>query len=76
MNDNDLLELKVQVQKFLEAQPGYIPNESLKVICDNDTYFILYGYDIQVGVAGYGMTADGAFNDFVDNWNMYQGSIK
>jgi len=73
MSDNDLDELKAKVEKFLQQQSSYKPGDNLKVVCDEgDSYFILHGPDVQVGVVGFGMTASAAYNDFVDNWTIHQ----
>ena len=76
MAENDREELQKRVQSFLNDQPLYDPGQPLSVTCDEgDLYYILYGADIAVGVAGFGQTAQGAFNDFIDNWDLYR-SIK
>jgi len=74
---NDLEELKERVEAFVKQQSQLDATQAVKVVCDEgDLYYILYGADIQVGVAGFGETADGAYNDFVDNWERYRSISK
>jgi hypothetical protein len=44
-------------------------------MCDNgNVYVILYGEDLQSGVAGFGKTPEKAFEDFKCNWDKYKSS--
>ena len=73
---DDKVQLKERVQQFVDQQNPSEGSWPIRVICDEgDLYFILYGADIATGIAGFGETADGAFNDFKDNWFRYR-SIK
>jgi hypothetical protein len=48
--------LKADVQEFLNQQTNYDSSQCLSVMCDGPAYFILYGDDLQSGVAGFGKT--------------------
>ena len=69
-NDKELL--KDRVLQFLQQQNHFDVTQSVRVLCTNELYFILYEADIPTGIAGFGETIDGAFNDFTDNWCMYK----
>jgi hypothetical protein len=65
-------QLRQDVILFLKEQPSYNEKKKIKVICnEGDQYFILYGEDMQTGIAGFGSTAENALDDFIDNWNFY-----
>jgi hypothetical protein len=75
MAANDKEELKQLVIEYLQNKPSYNPNENLTVMCDNgNVYFILYGEDLQSGVAGFGKTTEKAFEDFKCNWDKYKSN--
>jgi len=70
---NNKQQLKEKVEAFLNGQPLYDPKEPVKVdFEEGDLYYILYGSDLFSGVGGVGETADDTFNDFEDNWDVYQ----
>jgi hypothetical protein len=73
---DDKVQLKERVQQFVDQHNRSEGTWPIRVVCDEgNLYFILYGADIATGIAGFGETADGAFNDFKDNWFRYR-SIK
>jgi hypothetical protein len=69
-NDKELL--KERVLQYLKQQNHFDETQSVRVFYDNDLYFILYEAEVPTGIAGFGETIDGAFNDFTDNWSMYK----
>lgn len=72
---DDKAHLKERVQQFIEQQNPSEAPRPIRVVCDEgDLYFILYGADIATGIAGFGETPDGAFNDFKDNWCRYRST--
>jgi len=68
--------LKKEVMKFLCQQTNYNSFESLTVMCDGPAYFILYGGDLQSGVAGFGKTPNEACEDFKVNWYRYKEPVQ
>jgi len=73
MAEDDKVQLKERVQQFVNQQNPSEGSWPIRVVCDEgDLYFILYGADIATGIAGFGETADGAFNDFIDNCFKYR----
>jgi hypothetical protein len=74
MAENDKEELHEKVQQFLKRHNDFDDKKNLSVVCDEgDSYYILYGEDIAVGVAGIGQNPEAAFKDFIDNWHRYRG---
>ena len=72
MAGNDKQRLKEKVEEFLKQDGNYDATQPVIVVCDEgDLYFILYGQDLAVGIAGFGKTAETAFNDFKGNWSKY-----
>lgn len=73
---DDKMKLKERVLQFVDQQnlgEGPCP---IRIVCDEcNLYFILYGTNLATGITGLSETADGAFNDFKDNWFRYR-SIK
>jgi len=65
-------ELYREAQEFVEKQPGY-SRQNLKVMCDEGSWFILYGDDLASGIGGYGETPEAVMNDFKLNWERYKG---
>ena len=73
---DDKEKLKQRVIEFVKMQKGYNENdhEKLEAFCeDKDTYGVIYGEDLQAGIAGFGDTAELAFEDFVRSWNRFNG---
>jgi len=68
--------LKADVQEFLNQQTNYDASQHVTVICDGPAYFILYGDDLQSGVAAFGKTPDQAYEDFKVNWYRYQEPVQ
>ena len=76
MSDEVKEKLKAKVFDFIQKQEGYNQqkHERLKVFCeDKDTWAIVYGENMQEGIAGYGETSEDAFSDFVENWKKFKG---
>jgi len=68
--------LKQRVLEFVKTQKGYNEkdHEKLRAFCeDKNTYGVVYGEDIQTGIAGFGDTPELAFDDFVRSWNQFNG---
>jgi hypothetical protein len=64
--------LKEKVEEFLKRDGNYDAAQPIIVVCDKGKlYSILYGQDLAVGIAGFGKTAEIAFNDFKANWLKY-----
>ncbi len=73
---NDKEKLKQRVLDFVKMQKGYNAKnyEELEAFCeDEDTYGVVYGEDLQAGIAGFGDTAELAYDDFVRSWNQFNG---
>ena len=65
-------QLRKEVVLFLKKDPAYNEKKRIRIICnEGNQYLILYGEDIQNGIAGFGSTAENALDDFIDNWNFY-----
>ena len=74
---NDKEQLKIKVEEFVRSQSVHDDTKKIRVVCDEgDLYFILYGEDLAVGIGGFGETADGAYNDFIDNWESFYAHKK
>ncbi len=65
-------ELYREAQEFVEEQRGYL-RQNLKVMCDEGSWFILYGPDLASGIGGYGETPEAVMADFKLNWERYKG---
>jgi hypothetical protein len=68
--------LKQRVRDFVKSQPGYNADEhkDLDAFCeDKNTFGVIYGENIAIGIAGFGETADLAFKDFVRSWKELKG---
>jgi hypothetical protein len=69
-------ELKERVLKFIEAQPGYDADqvEEITVKYNHmDTWSIVYGESMALGIAGIGDSPEDAFDDFVIKWRFFKG---
>jgi len=72
MTANKRERLKEKVEAFLKQDGNYDTAQPIIVVCDErNIYSILYGQDLAVGIAGFGKTAETAFNDFKGNWLKY-----
>jgi hypothetical protein len=72
----DLEQLKNKVRTFVQHQAGYelYKNENLTVWCDDtQTIAVVFGPDVQVGIAGFGSDVDAAYKDFERSWNELKG---
>jgi hypothetical protein len=72
----EIEDLKNNVQWFLKAQPGYDENNELNLRAFYDALNdlgVIYGIDVQAGIAGLGETPEDAFRDFVRNWHTFKG---
>jgi hypothetical protein len=49
--------------------------QNLKVMCDEGSWFILYGLDLASGIGGYGETPEAVMADFKLNWERYRGGV-
>lgn len=75
MNDN-LMELKSKVLNFLEAQIGFelYKNEELRAFReDPQNLGVIFGRNLQAGIAGFGEDVDRTYGDFVRSWKELQG---
>jgi hypothetical protein len=67
MAANDKEELKERIANYLKSKKVYNEENELTVQCKGDVYYVFYGSNTLNGIVGFGQTADGAYNDFVDN---------
>ncbi len=68
--------LKEDVLRFIESEPGYNPDEVEEITVTSqsgETWSILYGESIQMGIMGLGETPGKAFEDFIKQWRSYNG---
>ena len=69
-------ELKERVLAFIESQPGYDADNVAEITIGNKQkgmWSILYGENIETGIAGLGDSPEDAFDDFVVKWNFFKG---
>jgi hypothetical protein len=74
--NNNLTELRGKVLTFLKAQPGFdsYKNEELKSVYENPQCLaVIFGDNLQEGIAGFGEDVDKAYQDFLQNWEKYGG---
>jgi hypothetical protein len=75
MNEN-LDELKNKVLSFLEGQPGFelYKNEELRAFReDRKDLGVIFGRNLQAGIAGFGEDVDKTYDDFVHSWKEFHG---
>ena len=75
--NEELDALKQRTLSFImKYKPNEVPPEVTVTLTGGDQYFVLYGFDVRSGIVGFGDTPEGAFNDFVDNWEFYSKRSK
>jgi hypothetical protein len=76
MADDNKEILRNKILNFLKTQSTYNESQQIKIArTDGDFYFVLYGSALTLGVAGFGRTADSAYDDFIDNWKVFMSQL-
>lgn len=76
MTDSSIKMLTNQVQTFLKRQAGYEKYSTQHIDIFDDgggVTGIVFGKDLQAGIAGFGKSVDEAYSDFVRNWQKWKG---
>ena len=82
MNDNTVFtadqieKLRNKVLSFLKDQPGYEKFSGEKVHAfqeDLRDIGVVFGSNMQAGIAGFGSNEDQAYEDFVRSWYEFKG---
>ena len=74
--NGDLAELRSKVLRFLEAQPGFelYKNEKLETFREDPKYLgVVFGDNVQAGIAGFGEDVDKTYKHFVRSWKQFNG---
>ncbi|MGN6265431.1 MAG: hypothetical protein ACTHM5_07135 [Ginsengibacter sp.] len=67
--------LRNEVVSFIKDQPGYekFDPETLGAFQDGTAIGVLFGDNLQDGIAGFGINEDEAYEDFVRSWHDLNG---
>lgn len=71
---HELKKLKEEVLTFVEQQEGYPGlHENIRAWAGGPEWIVVYGENIEVGIAGVGTGPSEAYEDFLRNWSLLNG---